>query len=224
MKTDTQIQLDVQQQLRWNPMFKNAQIGVAVRDGVVTLSGQVDSYIKKTEAEKSALKVGGVKAVAEEIRIGVHPVTNKTDTEIAEAIINALRWHSEVQEEKIKVAVENGVVRLEGEVDWDYQRKSAVNAIQSLTGVKLVLDFTHVKKGTTATDIEKKISDAFERNAGIDAKKIKVEVTDGKVILRGTVRSYAEREDAEEAAWAAPGISSVDNSITIDVPQMEEAF
>lgn len=224
MKTDMQIQEDVQQQLRWNPILNATQIGVAVKNGIVTLSGQVDSYAKKIEAEKDALKVAGVRAIAEDMHIDVSPVTSRTDAEIAEAIINALKWHSEVQDEKIKVKVEDGIVDLEGEVEWEYQRRSALNAIQNITGVKLVLDFTQIKQKTKALDIEKKICAAFERHATMDAQQIKVEVSDNKVTLRGIVRSYAEREDAEAAAWAGPGITSVDNCITIGVPQLEDSF
>ena len=156
MKSDIQIQKDVMDQLKWEPFLNSSEIGVAVKNGIVTLSGQVDSYSKKLTAENSAKKVSGVKAIAEEIQIGVSPAYKKNDAEIAEAILNALRWHTAVQEEKIKVKVENGNVRLEGEVEWEYQRNNAKVAIENLTGVRSVINAIIVKAKITTTDIQQK--------------------------------------------------------------------
>jgi osmotically-inducible protein OsmY len=198
MKSDSQIQKDVMEELKWEPFLKASEIGVAVKNGIVTLSGHVDSYTKKLAAENAAKKISGVKAIAEDIQIGVSPADKKTDTEIAEAVLNTLRWHSAVQEEKIKIKVENGNVRLEGEVEWEYQRNNAK---------------------VTSADIQQKINAAFQRSASIDAGKITAEVLGSMVTLRGKVRSFIEKEDAEVAAWNAPGVTSVENKIEIEVPE-----
>lgn len=219
MKSDLQIQRDVMDELKWEPYLNASQIGVAVNNCIVTLSGQVDSYSKKLSAEKAAKRVSGVKAIAEDIQIGVSPAFRKTDTEIAEAILSALKWHSALQEEKIKIKVEDGIVKLEGEVEWEYQRNNAKVAIENLTGVRSVINLITVKAKISPTDIQQKISAAFHRSATIDAEKIQSEVVGNKVTLRGKVRSFAEKEDAENAAWAAPGITSVENKLQIEVPE-----
>lgn len=215
MKTDYQIQQDVIDQLKWEPILHASEIGVALKDGVVTLSGIVDSFNKKIVAEKAAKKVSGVKAIAMDIQVGVSPVFKRTDSEIAETILNALRLHTSVQEDKIRIKVEDGLVTLEGEVEWEYQRKAARNAIENLPGVRNVLNYIIVKPKVVATDIEQKINSAFHRSATIDAEKIIVETLGSKVILKGTVRSIAEKEDAEDAAWAAPGVSVVENRLKV---------
>ncbi len=218
MKTDFQIQKDVMDELKWSPFLNSSEIGVAVKDGIVTLSGHVDNYAKKVAAEKTAKKVSGVRAIAEDIQIGVSPSFQKTDTEIAEAVMNALKWHTAVQEEKIKVSVENGCVKLEGEVDWNYQRTNAVNTVQNLSGVRYVSNLITVKPAVTSPDIKQKIAAAFHRSATVDASKITTEVSGSKVILKGSVRSFAEKKDAENAAWAAPGVTSIDSKLEVHVP------
>ncbi len=219
MKSDIQIQEDVMEEIKWEPFLTASSIGVAVKNGIVTLSGQVDSYAKKLSAEKAAKRVKGVKAVAEDIQVGISPVYKKTDTEIAEAILNALKWHTAVQEEKIKIKVEDGNVKLEGEVEWDFQRTNARAAIINLTGVRSVINLITVKPKITALDIQQKINAAFHRNASLDAERISAEVVGGNVTLSGTVRSFAEKEDAENAAWAAPGVKSVHSNLEIKIPE-----
>ena len=221
MKSDIQIQKDVIEQLKWEPFLNASEIGVAVKNGIVNLSGQVDSYSKKLSAENAAKKIAGVKAIAEDIQIGVSPAYNKTDTEIAGAVVNALKWHSAVQEEQIKIKVENGNVRLDGEVEWEYQRINAKSAIENLAGVRSVINSISVKPKVTASDIQQKISSFFHRSASIDSGKITVEVKGSRAILRGTVRSFAEKEDAETAAWNAPGVTSVECKLEIEIPEFE---
>lgn len=219
MKTDVQIQNDVMDEIKWEPFLKSSEIGVAVKHGIVTLSGIVDAYPKKLAAENAAKKVIGVKAIAEDIQIGVSPASAITDSEIAEGVVDALRWHAAVQEEKIKIKVENGYVRLEGEVEWEYQRNSAKTAIANLAGVRSVLNLITVKPKITPADVAQKINAAFHRLASIDAKKITAEVVGNKVILKGKVRSFTEKEDAETAVWNAPGVNVVENKIEIELPE-----
>jgi len=219
MKSDSQIQKDVMEQLKWEPFLNASEIGVAVKNGIVTLSGNVDSYSKKITAENAAKKVAGVKAIAEDIQIGVSPAYNKTDMEIAEAVLNALKWHSAVQEEKIKIKVENGNVTLNGEVEWEYQRTSAKSAIENLAGVRSVFNLVSVKPKVSPSEIQLKISSAFHRSATIDSAKITADVAGSKVTLHGKVRSFAEKEDAEDAAWNAPGITSVESDLEIETPE-----
>ncbi|MCQ6959215.1 BON domain-containing protein [Mucilaginibacter aquariorum] len=219
MKTDIQIQRDVMDELKWQPFLRSSEIGVAVTNGVVTLSGQVDSYAKKLDAEKAVKKVGGVKALAEDLQVGVSPGYRKTDTEIAEAVLHALRWQSAVEQELIKIKVEDGCVKLEGEVEWAYQRAIAETAIKQLDGVRAIYNLIRVKPVITAYDLEKSISAAFERHATIDASKITAQVIEGKVKLRGIVRSLTEKEDAESIAWKAPGVVSVRNDLVIEEPE-----
>ena len=205
MKTDIEIQKDVLEQLKWEPYLNASEIGVAVKNGIVTLSGIVDSYSKKVLAEKVAKKIAGVKAIALEIQVGLSPVYRKTDGEIAEAVVNALKWHTMIPDQKITVSVEHGSVKLEGEVDWDYQRRQALKAIEDLVGVRSVTNLIKVKERISADDIQKSINAAFQRSATIDADKIKVEVMGSKITLVGSVRSLPEKEDAENAAWFAQG-------------------
>ncbi|MHA4844132.1 BON domain-containing protein [Flavitalea antarctica] len=220
MKTDIQIQKDVQDELNWEPFINASEIGVAVKNGIVTLSGQVDSYAKKLAAENAAKRVSGVKAVAEDIQIGVSPANRRNDTELAQAILNALQWHSAIQEEKIKIKVEDGNVRLEGEVEWEYQRVSAESTIQNLAGIKSILNLIKVKPKTTPTEVKQKIIAAFQRSAVVDAANIKVDVSGARVTLRGKVRSFAEKHDAERAAWAAPGVNTIESKLEVETPEL----
>lgn len=217
MKTDIEIQKDVLDELKWEPYLNATEIGVAVKNSIVTLSGTVNSYLKKTRAEKAAKRVSGVKAVAEDIEVKYADSLLKNDTEIAETILSALKWHSAINEEKIKVKVEDGVVTLDGEVDWEFQRNSAVMQIENLIGVKRIVNNITIKSGIVPKELKQKVNSAFHRSATIDAEKINIEVTGSKVVLTGKVRSWAEKNDAENAVWAAQGVNKVENNLEIDM-------
>lgn len=203
-------------QLKWNPLLTASEIGVSVNSGIVTLSGQVDAYYKKLEAEQEAKKIAGVKAIAEDIHVGVSPRHKRTDAEIAAAVLNALKWDTSIPEDHIRVKVEDGVVTLEGEVEWVFQLQSAARAAGRLAGVRKVINSIALRPKVAPSDLKHKISAAFIRNATIDASRIQVEVTGSKVVLTGRVRSLTEKEDAEKAAWLAPGIQFVENNLEVE--------
>jgi osmotically-inducible protein OsmY len=214
-RTDQELQQDVLAELKWDAQIQPNEIGVSVKDGVVTLTGWVDSYLKKWSAEDAAHKVAGVKAVANDIEIKL--ATERTDPDIAEAAVHALEWDAFVPSGKVQVTVSKGWVTLKGEVEWQYQKQDAERVVRRLTGVKGVTNLITVKPRVTPTELKKKIEDALVRNAEIDANKITVEVQGSKAILKGTVRAWAEKEEAARVAWSAPGITSVENRITVEI-------
>lgn len=217
MKTDadTKLQHDVLAELEWDPSVDASQIGVTAKDGVVTLTGVVSSFADKMAAERAAKRVYGVRAVANDIEVKLPGGTERSDTEIAAAAVNALKWDTSVPGEAITVTVRNGWITLEGEVEWFYQKDASERAVRLLKGVKGVVNNIKVKSRVKPGDIKDKIEEAFKRNAEIDARRITVETQDGKVILSGRVRSWAERDEAEQAAWSAPGVTAVENHITV---------
>jgi osmotically-inducible protein OsmY len=213
MKTDAQIQADVMQELTWDPSVTHEHIGVAVSDGIVTLSGAVPSYIEKTAAEEAAQRVGGVKAVVEKIEVKVPGSYHRDDQDIAKAIIDQFRWHAQVPDESVKASVEKGWVELTGEVEWEYQRRAAEKAIRGLTGVTGINNRIEIKsKVVQSSDIKDKIEQALKRAAEREAARVAVEVRGTRVILSGKVRSFAELRDVRGAAWNAPGVTSVDDN------------
>lgn len=216
MRTDEKIRDDVLDELAWETSIDETEIGVIVEDGVVTLSGVVDSYSKKMAAEKAAKRVKGVKAVAEDIEVKYGDAYKKTDKEIAKAVVDALKWNSSVPHDKIMVKVEDGWVYLTGEVKWNFQKNAAKKAVEDLLGVKYVSNNITLKQEVKAGDIKDKIKRAFERTADIEAKNIRVEVDGHTVTLKGTVHSLAEKDEARKAAYNAPGVYNVKNELEIE--------
>ena len=212
---DEQIQREVLAELAWEPRIRPNEIGVVVKDGVVALTGWVDSYTKRWAAEEAAHRVRGVKAVANEIEVRLPGAAERTDADIAAAAIQALRSDVFVPADKVDVTVSKGFVTLRGTVDWQFQKEDAEKAVRRLPGVKGVLNGITVKPPMTPSDLKKKIEEALVRSAHTDAARITVEVHGSKVILRGILRSWAQRQEAERTAWSAPGVTEVDNRITV---------
>lgn len=214
-KTQTQLQLDVLEELRWDPKLKPGEIGVSVREGVVTLTGHVHSYGAKLAAEEAAKRVRGVKAVANDLVVRLSASDARDDTDLAEVALLALKWNTSIPDDRIQVTVREGWVTLEGTVDWHFQKESATEAVRELAGVRGVINLVTVAAAVTPGVVREGIELAFRRSAKLDADTVSVEVQGNTVILRGAIRSWAEYEDAELAAWRAPGVIRVKNQLTV---------
>ena len=217
MRPDADIDKDVETELDWDPNLDATDIGVVIKDGVVTLSGFVHSLNEKWEAERAARSVAGVLAVANDLEVRLPQLGDRTDPEIARDVVNAIRHEVPEIADSIKVVVNNGAVTLEGKVPWHGQLVRAAAAAGRVRGVAVVTNLAEIAPHTAPENIKRKIAEALKRNAVIDAARIAVEAQGSEVVLTGTVRSWAERKEAEEAAWRAPGITKVDNRITIDI-------
>lgn len=215
MKTNAELQKDVQDAIKWEPLLNAAEIGVIAKDGVVTLTGLVDNYTKKLEAEEAAKKVPGVKAIVEKIEVRFKGVGKKTDTEITNDAMNALKWDWEVPSDKVKLKVEGGWVTLDGELEWNYQREAAKKAIAKLEGVKGVSNNIKIKSEVRDAIEQNEIEHALSRNWAVDNEDIHVHVKGHSVKLDGIVHSYYQKEEAGRIAWNAPGVWSVENELEI---------
>jgi osmotically-inducible protein OsmY len=213
MKSDEELRRDVLAELEYDPSLDARKIGVAVEDGIVTLTGEVSSFAEKWNAERAAERVEGVRGIVNKIEVKI--VGDYSDTDIAREAADALRWNLMVPPGKVIPKVENGYITLTGEVNFDFQRRAAEKAVRYIPGVKGVINLVTIKPKVEPKEIKEKIEEALKRMATVDAGNIQVEVQGSEIVLRGTVRSWAERHEAEKAAWSAPGVTSVKNYITV---------
>jgi osmotically-inducible protein OsmY len=215
-KTDQEIQRNVLDELKWDARVQPNEIGVSVKDGVVTLTGWVDSYTKKWAAEEAAHRVKGVRAVANDVEVRIPTVSERTDADIAAAVSRAIEWDAMVPPGKVKVTVSKGWVTLEGGTEWQFEKEAAERAARRITGVRGVTNLIRVQPSSPSpADIKERIEAALLRDAQTDAQRIQVEVNGSTVTLRGTVRSYAEKQEAARVAWSAPGVKAVENHIQV---------
>lgn len=213
--TDKDLKQHVQNALDWEPSVDASDIGVSAEEGVVTLRGNVASFAEKVAAERTALRVYGTKGVANDLVVQLGKGFARNDTEIAQVAVAALQWNTMVPRDRVTVTVSDGWLTLKGTVDWQYQKDAAARAVRDLTGVKGLMNDIAVQPTVKTLNVRDKIEEAFKRSAEVDARRVNVTATDGKVILSGNVHSWAERNEAERAAWAAPGVTAVEDRLTI---------
>jgi osmotically-inducible protein OsmY len=218
MRTDSELRTDIIAELKWDPSIRDEDIATSVKDGVITLAGTIDTYTQRYAAERAVERVNGVRAIVNDLTVKLPGTMERSDADIAHAAVNALRWDTQVPDERIKVKVMNGWLTLEGEVDRYYEKEAAERAVRYLTGVKGVNDSIVLRPTPTSADIKQRIRASLKRHAELDADQVRVETGGSRVTLRGTVRSVVERRDAERAAWNAPGVTRVDNEIEVLPP------
>jgi osmotically-inducible protein OsmY len=215
MKSDSEIERDVREELKWDPDLDAEDIAVSVKNGVVTLAGFTKSYTDRLEAEAAAKRVAGVLAVANDIEVRLPAIDQRPDPDIARDAVAAMKSALPISYDRIKAIVKGGWITLEGAVEWQYQKSTAETAVRKVKGVKGVTNVITVKPKLEPSELQRKIMEAFKRNAEVDANRITVEANGSEVILKGTVRSWIEREEAERVAWSAPGITRVDDRIVV---------
>jgi osmotically-inducible protein OsmY len=218
MRLDSELHRDVVAELNWDTSIRNEDIAVAVKEGTVTLAGTVDSYAQWYAAGRAAERVKGARAIVNDLKVLVPSAKERSDPDIAHAALNALKWDSEVPDEQLKLKVVNGWVTLQGEVEWQYQRSAAERVVRGLTGVRGVTNAIAVRRIPTPADVKQRIRDMLKRQAEFDAENVVVDIVGHTAKLRGTVRSFAEKRDAERAAWQTPGVTIVENNLAIEVP------
>ena len=217
MKTDSDIKRDVENELRWDPDIDAVDVAVSVKDSVVTLAGYVRSYSQKWEAERDAKRVSGVAGIANDVEVRLPSIDQRPDPDIARDAVSAIKSQLPFWHEHITPVVKSGWVTLEGEAEWNFQRERAETAVRHVRGVKGVSNLIQVKPRVAPSDVKTRIEEALKRSAEVDASHITVEADRGKIVLRGKVRSWAERQEAERAAWRAPGVTMVENKITVSL-------
>lgn len=216
MKSDLQLKTDIESELAWEPSINAAHVGVAVKDGVVTLTGHLDTFAEKVLIERAVARVAGVRAVAVETDVKLASDHVRSDTELAEAIEFALKWNAQVPPDSVNVRVEKGWATLKGECEWDYQRRAIEKAVRKLRGLRGVTSLLTLKARATPADVHDRIRAALARHAERESNNIELAVSGSSVTLRGTVASWTERYAAQAAAWAAPGITQVVNELRVE--------
>lgn len=217
MRSDLELLTAVTEELKYEPSLDEKEIGTAVANGIVTLTGKVPTCAQKFVAERAVERVAGVRAVTDELMVKLPPKFRRSDADIALAVVNTLKWDTEVPDEKVEAKVLNGWVTLQGRVEWYFQKAAAERTVRFLAGVKGVTNRIDVAPAVSAPDVKQRIEDAIKRSAELDSKSVAVEAQGGEVTLRGTVRSWIEREEVERAAWSATGVTAVDDRIVVRV-------
>ena len=216
MKTDSELKKDVLEEMLWDPLIPEARVGVSIIDGVVTLTGHLDTYSEKVAAKRAVERVSGVKAIALELDVIPAGVHQRSDTEIAAAVEHALSWNTSVPQGRLMVSVEKGWVTLSGELDWNFQRRAVERMIRPLKGVSGIIDNIRLRALPIPVNLSTRIQEALTRQAQREARRIEISMDGSVVTLRGHVHSWAERNAAEGATWSAPGVSRVNNQLTVE--------
>jgi osmotically-inducible protein OsmY len=217
MMNDKELRKQAIEALDWDPSLDAKQIGVAAKDGVVALTGQVTNYADRMTAERVVKRMTGVKGIANDLEVRLPGDARRTDSDLASAAVKALEWDVQVPHSRLKVRLADGWVTLEGEVEWQYQRQAAERAVHNLIGIRGVNNQITIAAHVTPADLKNRIESALKRTAELEARSIRVETTGGKVVLEGKVHSWAEREEAERAVWAAPGVIMVEDNLGVTV-------